>query len=128
MTVLNYGGPKKRNAEQTIFDKWPQPTESRSWKSASKAKSLMFRDIPEAKSIDDLITPASTTGKQVVENLDFKIARGLRQILTGKFKKQVTTAEGKAQSERGDHSQADRSLGWSTTSSKLVATMQPSRT
>ena len=33
------------------------------------------------------------------ENLDFKIASGLSKNLTGNFKKQVTTAEGKAQSE-----------------------------
>ena len=35
-----------------------------------------------------------------MENLDFKIANGLRKILTGNFKKQVTTTEGKAQSEK----------------------------
>ena len=34
------------------------------------------------------------------KNLDFKIASGLREIPTGNFKKQVTTAEGKAPSEK----------------------------
>ena len=44
------------------------------------------------------------------ENLDFKIASGLRNILTGNFKKQVTTAEGKAQSEK--RSLTDRQIAW----------------
>ena len=34
------------------------------------------------------------------ENLIFKIASGLTKIITGNFKKQVTTAEGNAQSEK----------------------------
>ena len=59
-------------------------------------------DVEDAKGTDDLITPASFTGisKPDFENLDFKIASGLRKILTGHFKKQVTTAEGKGQSEK----------------------------
>ena len=43
------------------------------------------------------------TGKNPIfdfENLDFKIAGGLRTILTRNFKKQVATAEEKAQSEK----------------------------
>ena len=54
------------------------------------------------KVFDDLITSASVTGDPIpyFENLGFKIASGLTKILTGSFKKQVTTAEGKAQSEK----------------------------
>ena len=45
-----------------------------------------------------------------MENLDFKIASGLRKILTGNFKKQVTTAESKGLSEKG--SLAGRQIAW----------------
>ena len=57
-------------------------------------------EVEDANSIDDLITSASKTRKAVRDflNLDFKLASGLRKILTGNFKKQVTTAEGNAQS------------------------------
>ena len=63
---------------------------------------LRTGEVDDAKSIDDLITSASTTGKSIpdFENLDFNIARRARKILTGNFKKHVTTAEGKAQSEK----------------------------
>ena len=58
--------------------------------------------VEDVKSIDDLITSASTTGDPIpdFENLGFKIASGLRKILTGSIKKQVTTAEGKARPEK----------------------------
>ena len=64
------------------------------------------------ESIDDLITLASVTGGPILdfENLGFKIARVLRKILTGNFKKQVTTAEGKAPSEK--RSLAGRQVAW----------------
>ena len=42
------------------------------------------------------------------ENHDFKIASGLRKILTGNFHKRVTTAEGKAQPEKITYRQTDR--------------------
>ena len=71
-------------------------------KSASRAKSLNLRSIPETqchalvmlrmvKRIDDLITSASKHENQ------YRTSSGLGEILTGNFKKQVTTAEGKAQ-------------------------------
>ena len=44
------------------------------------------------------------------ENLDFKIASGLRKIFTWNFKKQVTTAEGRAQSEK--RSLTGRQIAW----------------
>ena len=54
-------------------------------------------EVEDAKSTDDLITPAFITGRSIpdFENLEIKIASGLGKILTGHFKKQVTTAEGK---------------------------------
>ena len=63
---------------------------------------MAWREVEDAKSIDDLITSPSTTGRPILdfENLDCKIESGLRKILTGNFKKQATTAEGKAQSEK----------------------------
>ena len=63
---------------------------------------LWTGEVEDAKSIDDHITSASVSGKPIpdFENLDFKIATGLRKILTGNFKKQVTTAGGKAQAEK----------------------------
>ena len=53
---------------------------------------LWIGEVEDAKCIDDLITSASTTGDPIpdFEILDFKIASGLREILTRKFKKQVT--------------------------------------
>ena len=79
-------------------------------KIASKTKSLILRNIPEAlclilvklrmlESIDDRITSASVTADPILdfENLDFKIASGVKKILTRNVK---NTAEGQAQSEK----------------------------
>ena len=54
------------------------------------------------ESIEVRITSASAPADPILdfENLDFKIASGLKKILTGNVKKQVTTAKGKAQSEK----------------------------
>ena len=54
------------------------------------------------ESIDDRITSASVTADPILdfENLVLKIESGLKKILTGNVKKQVTTAKGKAQSEK----------------------------
>ena len=61
-----------------------------------RAAMLWIGEVEDEKSIDELISSASITGRSIpdFENLDFKIASGLRKILTGNFKKQVTTAEG----------------------------------
>ena len=74
---------------------------------------LWICEVEDAQNIDDLITSASATEDPIPDfgNLDFKIASGLRNILTRNFKKQVTTAEGTALKQRTDHSQADRLLG-----------------
>ena len=68
--------------------------------------------VKDVKSIDDLIISASKTGKSALdfENLDFKIASGLRKILTGNFNQQVTTAEGTVQSEK--RSLTGRQIAW----------------
>ena len=62
---------------------------------------LWIGEVEDVQSIDELIS-ASVTGTPPLDfkNLDLKIASGLRKILTGNFKKQVTKAEGKAQSEK----------------------------
>ena len=54
---------------------------------------LWIGDVEDATSIDDLITSACMKGKSIpdYENLDFKIACGLKKIPTGNFKKQVPT-------------------------------------
>ena len=65
-------------------------------------------EVDDAKSIDDLIISASITGIPIPDFEKVEFASGLREIWTGKSKKQVTTAEGKAQSEK--RSQADRLL------------------
>ena len=46
-------------------------------------------EVEDVSSIDDLVTSASTTGRPIpdVKDLEFKIASGLRKILTGIFKK-----------------------------------------
>ena len=69
-------------------------------------------EVEYANSIGDLITSASSTGRPIpdFENLDFKIATGLRKILTGNFKKHVTTAKGQAQSEKS--SLMGRLIAW----------------
>ena len=73
-------------------DRCPQLTDFRSWTNElQKAKSPILRNnqraamlcigqVEEAESIDDLITSASETGRLIrnFENLDFKIASGLR--------------------------------------------------
>ena len=75
-------------------------------------RSLSFFVLEDAKSMVDLITSASVPRKSVPDfsNLDFKIASGLRKILTGNFKKQVTTAEGKTQPEK--RSLTAREIAW----------------
>ena len=73
---------------------------------------LWVGEVEDATSIDNLIPSASTTGKPIpdFENHDFKIASGLKKIRTGNFTKQVTTAEGKAQSEK--RSFTGRHIAW----------------
>ena len=73
---------------------------------------LWIGEVEDAESTDDLITSASLIGRltQDFENLDCKIASRLRMVLTGTFRKQVTTAKEKC-NQRRDHSQADRFLG-----------------
>ena len=62
-------------AEGIVVDKWPQPTEFRSWRLSFKSEVSLFSQHPratmlwigeveDAKSIDDLITSASTTSRQ----------------------------------------------------------------
>ena len=78
----------------------------------SRAALLRIGEVEDAKSIDELITSASVTGDPILdfENVDVIIASGLRKIQTGNFKKQVTTAEGKAQSAK--RSLASRQVAW----------------
>ena len=102
----------KRRAEAIIVDSWPQPTELGSWKLSFKnvvsffaiprAAMLWIGEVEDAKSIDDIIVSASLSGRPILdfENLDFKIASGLVKILTGTCFQQVTTAEGKTQSQK----------------------------
>ena len=66
---------------------------------------LWIVEVEDAKRIDDLITLPDS------ENLDLKIASGLRKILAGNFEKQVTSANGKAQSEK--RSLTGRQTAWS---------------
>ena len=64
VTFPSYAGPKKREAEQIIVDKWPQPTECRSWKMSFKsavshsspypnAAMLWIGEVEDAERIDD---------------------------------------------------------------------------
>ena len=72
---------------------------------------LWIGEVEDAKSIDDLITSASLPERPIpdVENLDCKFASELRKIFTN-FKKQVTAAEGKPQSEK--RSLTGRQIAW----------------
>ena len=101
-TLWLWNTPKREKQRQFLLT----ITEFSSWKRVSKEKSLILRKVPEPlchglvklrmlKVIYDINTSACTPGnsRQDFENLDFKIARGCN------FKTQVTTVEGKAQSE-----------------------------
>ena len=63
---------------------------------------LWTGEVEDAKRIDDFITSALITGRPILDfkNPDFKTATGLRKNVAGNFKRQDTTAEGKAQSEK----------------------------
>ena len=115
--------PKKKEAEAIIFDKWPQPTELICWKMSFKNEvshssqyprtAMLWKgEVEDIECIDELSTSASITGRPIpdFENLDFKIASGLWKILTGNFKKQITTSEGKAPSEKT--SRTGRQIVW----------------
>ena len=107
--------PMKRETETIFYCQMARTNRiQKSDNLASKSMSLILRYVPEPlcyglvklgvlTSIDELIASASLARRPTpdFENLDFQIASGLRQILTGNAKKQVTTAEGKAQSEMG---------------------------
>ena len=80
VTVHDCGGPKKKEAEATVVDNWLQ-NRSLSFFGMSQSGCAMFFF-------------------KLRMNLDVKIASGLRKISTGNFKKQVTTAERKGQSEK----------------------------
>ena len=70
-------------------------TKSRNRQNLEVGKALRWiGEVEDAKRTDDLITPASIAGRSIpdFENLEIKIASGLRKIQTGHFKKQVTTA------------------------------------
>ena len=77
-----------------------------------RAAMLWIGKVEDAESIDDLITSTLISWDPIpdFENLDFRITCELRKIQTGNFKKQVTTGEGKAQSEK--RSLRDRQIAW----------------
>ena len=76
-----------------------------SFKSEVSHSSQYPRAAVLSKSIDDLITSASVTGRPIrdFENLDFKNASGLWKILTGNFKNQVTHSRREKLNLSGDH-------------------------
>ena len=99
-------------ASTTAFRSWRiifKSEASHSWQ-YPKASTLWIGEVEDARKIDDLTTSASITGDPSpdFETLDLKIASRLRQILN--FKNQVTTAEGKAQSEK--KSFTGRQIAW----------------
>ena len=73
---------------------------------------LWIGEVEDAKSVDDIITSALINWDPFpdFENLDFRITSEHRKIQTWNFKKQVTTGEGKAQSEK--RSLTDRQIAW----------------
>ena len=105
-------GTKKRETEHTASGKWPQRTDFKSWKISLKARPHSSQyprdavqwidDVEDAKGVDDLFISASPSRKPMMEfeNLDFKVASGLRTNRARNFMKQINTAEGKAQSEK----------------------------
>ena len=81
VTIPDCGKRKKRQDDATIIDRWLQPTAFRSWTISFKSEVCHSSQYPRAavlyKSIDDLITSASVTGRPIpdFENLDFKIVQ-----------------------------------------------------
>ena len=59
-----------------------------------RAAMQLIGEVEDATSIDELSFSASSTGDPILdfENLNFKIASGLRNIPTVNFKRQVTKA------------------------------------
>ena len=110
MTVRDYGGPKKREAEADIIDNWPQQTEFRSWKISFKsevsrssqyprAATLWIGEVENAESIDELF---SAIGDPIpdFDNLDLKNASGVRKILPGNFKNKSPHPKAKQSEKR----------------------------
>ena len=101
VAVPDNAGPQKKEAEASLIEKWPQPTEFRSWKMSFRSDVSQSSQHPEPlwygllqlrmlKRTDDPISSASTgTPTPNFQNLGFKIASGLRKIFTGSFMKQV---------------------------------------
>ena len=100
MTVPDYEGPQQEGSRGSSIDTWSQLAEFRSWKisfkrevshSSQYSRAAMPRigEVEDVSGIDDLVTSASTTGRPIpdFEDLEFKIASGLRKIFTGIFKK-----------------------------------------
>ena len=60
VTVRDLGGPEKTEAKAILIDKWPQPTECRSWKISFKSEvSHSSPILHDPKNIAELI-PASS--------------------------------------------------------------------
>ena len=108
-------------AAAIVIDTWLQPAGLRSRKISFKSKVSHSSECPRAavlrlqKRMLKVLTSSSTSASEVGDPMpDFehllKIASGLSKISTGNFKKQVTTAEGKAKSER--RSLTDRQSSW----------------
>ena len=120
-----------REVEAMIIDTLLQPTEFRNWKTSFKSEVCQSSQYPRAAmlwvGIDEFFTSASRTGRPTpdFENLDFKMASRRREIAKGNLRNMSPKQKAKLTPKR-DHLRADRLLGWSTTSSKLVATMKTS--
>ena len=103
---------------------WPQPAEFRSWKiifksevshssQCPRAAILWIGEVEDAKNIDDLITFKHLQQEDQFPPSRISTSRlqtDWREFRTGNLKKQVTTAEGKAQSET--RSLSGRPIAW----------------
>ena len=142
ITVLDFGGPKQREAEHISVYRWPQLAEQSSefGKSASKTKSLILRSIPEPVCyglvklrILKVLTVSKPSASFQLEN-QYQTSRILISRLQGDSGRSSLRTprnrlpQPKELLNQRDHLRADRLLGWSTTSSKWVATMKASWT
>ena len=128
-TDPDYGGPKKREAEQMTVDQWLHPTEFRSWQISFKSEVSQSSQCPRAaKDWIGEVEDAESIDSHFLSIFDRRNHCGTSRLwMSGKFDRELreTSHHSRRQSSIRDHLQAEKLLGWSTTSSKLVATMKP---
>ena len=116
VTVHNHGGPEKREAEAIIIDKWPEPTEFRSW----KISVINEVSISQSRYATDWWSWGCLEYWRLhhLSIHDRKTNTGFRESWFQDCKRTQQDPTRELQETRRGHLRADRLHGWSTTSSK----------